>query len=149
MRPVSNTLPADSLIRSRYGNDTAIKKSTVRSGGVIPVSNILARYNSGTGRRILLVAHYDTRPWADNDPNAANHSTPVPGANDGASGVGVLPELARLMSERNTAAGVDLLFVDAEDSGNDGDENSWCLGTGVAARQAIQRHGAAGLCNIA
>ena len=116
-----------------YGADTVmIQQSKVDSpsGGVIPVSNILARYNPGTGRRILLVAHYDTRPWADNDPNAANHSTPVPGANDDASGVGsVLLELARLMSERNTAAGVDLLFVDAEDSGNDGDENSWCLGT--------------------
>lgn len=115
-----------------YGADTVmIQQSKVDSPsvGVIPVSNILARYNSGTGRRILLVAHYDTRPWADNDPNAANHSTPVPGANDGASGVGVLLELARLMGERNPAAGVDLLFVDAEDSGNDGDENSWCLGT--------------------
>ncbi len=115
-----------------YGADTVmIQRSKVDgpSGGVIPVSNILARYNSGTGRRILLVAHYDTRPWADNDPDAANHNKPVPGANDGASGVGVLLELARLMGEHNPAAGVDILMVDAEDSGNDGDENSWCLGT--------------------
>lgn len=115
-----------------YGADTVIvSRSTAdnRRGGTVPVANILARYNSGAARRVLLLAHYDTRPWADNDPDEANRDKPVPGANDGASGVGVLLELARQMGAKNPAVGVDLLMVDAEDGGNDGDETSWCIGT--------------------
>ena len=88
---------------------------------------------SARGCRVLLLAHYDTRPWADQDPVEANRRRPVPGANDGASGVAGLLEMARLMAQKTPGVGVDLLFVDAEDSGNSGDtsvdEESWCLGT--------------------
>ena len=108
-----------------------VQQATVDNhrGGSVDVKNILARYNMGTPHRVLLLAHYDTRPWADNDPDAANHTQPVPGANDGASGVGVLLELARLMSEQSPSTGVDILFVDAEDAGDDNNEESWCVGT--------------------
>lgn len=115
-----------------FGADTVImhKATTVNSKGeTIPVTNIMARYNIDEPHRVLLLAHWDSRPWADNDPDPANHNRPVPGANDGASGTGILLELARLFGNERPAAGVDLLFVDGEDSGTEAHNDSWCLGT--------------------
>ena len=93
----------------------------------------MARYNPTAQRRVMLVAHWDTRPWADNDPDEANHSKPVLGANDGASGVGILLETARQFNIRRPDVGVDILLVDAEDYGKsdsfNGNADSWCLGT--------------------
>lgn len=94
-----------------------------------PMVNILGRFNSSAARRILLLSHWDSRPWADNDPNPANHSKPIDGANDGASGVGVLLEVARIIGKHSPHVGVDILFVDAEDAGNEGDDDSWARGT--------------------
>ena len=74
------------------------------------------------------MAHWDSRPWADNDPDEANHTKPVMGANDGASGVGVLLEVARQLSINRPEIGVDILLVDAEDSGTSDNEESWGLG---------------------
>lgn len=120
----------------RYGADTVITQQTtveVWDGSTHDAANILGRFNTGATRRVLLVAHYDTRPWADHDPDEANRAKPVAGANDGASGVAGLLEMARLMSLKTPAVGVDLLFVDAEDSGTpdeySADEDTWCLGT--------------------
>ena len=79
-----------------------------------PIKNIFA-HRSNQQPDILLVAHYDSRLLADNDPDPANHTQPVPGANDGASGVAVLLELARVLPERTIPVG--LVFVDAEDNG--------------------------------
>ena len=118
-----------------WGADTvSIQKGTMISGhgNKVPVENIFARFNSSATRRVLLVAHYDTRPWADNDSDESNRQKPVPGANDGASGVAVLLEIARQIGSSDTGTGVDFLFTDAEDmgiSGDDGAEESWCLGT--------------------
>lgn len=89
--------------------------------------NIFARLNPATDERLLLLAHWDSRPWADADPDPAKRSMPVPGANDGASGVGVLLEIARQL--RGSDAGVDILLVDAEDWGSHNDDDSWALGT--------------------
>ncbi len=80
-----------------------------------PISNIIARRGSGTDW-VILGAHYDTRFIADQDPVAANQTLPVPGANDGASGVAVLLELARVMP-RTPGTQVWLVFFDAEDQG--------------------------------
>lgn len=91
--------------------------------------NIICSINPDSTRRVLLMAHWDSRPWADADPDVANHTKPVPGANDGASGVGVLLELARLFSAEHPLVGVDILLVDMEDMGTDGDDMSWGLGT--------------------
>jgi len=77
--------------------------------------NILAM-RTGSEPAIILGAHYDSRIYADNDPSPANHNEPVPGANDGASGVAVLLELARSLPRENTP--VALLFIDLEDNGN-------------------------------
>ena len=92
--------------------------------------NILASFNPRLSRRILLGAHYDTRPWADKDKNPDVHNKPIPGANDGASGVAVLLEIAKIISQKEPEEiGVDLVFFDLEDSGNYDDDKSWCKGS--------------------
>jgi len=96
--------------------------------------NIIGSFNPESTNRILLFAHWDSRPWADNDPNPANHKTPVMAANDGASGVGVLLEMARQFSVQKPNVGVDIIFFDAEDYGAPQDytgnsEDAWCLGS--------------------
>lgn len=120
----------------RYGADTVIvQRATVggpREGERTPVVNIMGRYNPEAASRVLIVAHWDTRPWADAETDEALHSRPIAGANDGASGVGVIMEIARQLSLKRAATGVDLLLVDAEDSGLSGVEDSeetWCLGS--------------------
>ena len=79
-----------------------------------PVQNVIA-YRGDTRPQIILGAHYDTRMFADNDPDPAKQLEPVPGANDGASGVAVLLELARVLPA--DSAPVWLVFFDAEDNG--------------------------------
>lgn len=62
-------------------------------------------------------AHWDTRPYADNDPQQKNHRLPIDGANDGASGVAVLLETARQIHARSPRIGIDIIFFDVEDYG--------------------------------
>lgn len=107
----------------RHGADSVIVQ---RFPGVV---NIMGRYNPDARQRILLAAHWDTRPWADAEDDSSLHSKPIDGANDGASGVGVLLEIARQLGSVRPESGVDILFVDAEDSGDSGDDTSWCVGT--------------------
>lgn len=103
------------------------------NGDKLPYRNILARYDSQSDKRVLLLAHWDSRPWADQEPNVDDRLKPVPGANDGASGAGVLLEIARQLQKKRPGVGVDLLLVDVEDYGRaDGwgtNEETWCLGT--------------------
>ena len=87
----------------------------------------------------MLFAHWDSRPWSDHDPDPANYNTPVLGANDGASGVGVLLEIARQLGQTAPEVGVDIIFFDAEDYGapetfTGNSEDSWCLGSQYWAR---------------
>jgi glutaminyl-peptide cyclotransferase len=108
--------------------------------------NIIASFNPGAQKRILLAAHWDSRPYADFDPVEANRRSPIDGANDGASGVGVLIELARMFKANplNTSLGVDIILFDLEDYGphNDertfGDEDYWALGSQHWARNMHQ-----------
>lgn len=102
---------------------------TTFDGKKLNIKNLIGISNPSSKTRILLLAHWDCRPWADNDPDESKHKEPVMGANDGASGVAVLLELARLMKEKKPSIGVDILLVDAEDWGTDGDDDSWALGT--------------------
>lgn len=101
----------------------------------LPMQNIIASYKPESKKRILLCAHWDCRPWADNDSDPANHHTPVDGANDGASGVGVLLEIARnIAGKEGPALGVDIILFDVEDYGvpafrEDLQEDTWCLGS--------------------
>lgn len=115
----------------RHGGKVIEQKADLKAfdGTVLKSKNIFAQFNPENKDRILLLAHWDSRPWADKDPDASNHKKAVPGANDGASGTGVLLEIARQISVEGTDKGIDILFVDAEDWGTDGDEDSWALGT--------------------
>ncbi len=112
--------------------DTVIMQTgnvTTATAGTIGIKNIIGIINPEASQRLLLLAHWDSRPWADNDPNPNNHTKPVMGANDGASGVGVLLQLAQQLKDDKTALGVDILLVDAEDMGENDNEQSWGLGT--------------------
>lgn len=112
--------------------DTVILQTgTVQTAteGSLGIKNIIGVINPDASQRLLLLAHWDTRPWADNDPDAANHRKPVMGANDGASGVGVLLQLAKQLKQDSTTLGIDIVLVDAEDMGVDDNEESWGLGT--------------------
>ena len=112
--------------------DTVILQTgTVQTAksGAMGIKNIIGIINPDASQRLLLLAHWDTRPWADNDPDPANHNKPVMGANDGASGVGVLLQLARQLKTDKTELGVDILLVDVEDMGENDNEESWGLGT--------------------
>ena len=102
---------------------------TTFDGKTLNIKNFIGVTNPSNDDRILLLAHWDCRPWADNDPDPSKHKEPVMGANDAASGVAVLLELARLMKEKKPTVGVDILLVDAEDWGQNDDEDSWALGT--------------------
>lgn len=86
-------------------------------GTLLKARNIIGSFKPESKKRIALFAHWDTRPWADNDPNEKNHHTPILGANDGASGVGVLLEIARLINQQQPELGIDIIFLDAEDYG--------------------------------
>ncbi len=111
------------------GADTVMIQTATLDDGT-PMRNIFGRFDAGNKRRILLLAHYDTRPWADEDPDPANRTRPIDGANDGASGVAVLLETARLIgSGEAPRCGVDILLVDVEDSGNSGEDDSWARGS--------------------
>lgn len=100
--------------------------------------NIIATTNPKATDRIMICTHWDSRPWADNDPDSKNHHTPVLAANDGASGVGVMIEIARVLKAQVPTVGVDFVCFDAEDAGvPDWDEENyagdteatWCLGS--------------------
>jgi glutaminyl-peptide cyclotransferase len=99
---------------------------TGHDGKSLKFKNIIAQHNPNYGTRILVTAHWDTRPWADEDTERKNQ--PILGANDGGSGVGVIMELARIIAEKNPKVGVDFILWDAEDYGMPGVENSYCLG---------------------
>lgn len=89
-----------------------------RDGQTLQLRNIGARFGPATGPRLLYIAHWDTRPLAEKDADATRRAMPIPGANDGAAAVGMLLEVARQLSLRAPAIGVDLVFVDGEDWGD-------------------------------
>lgn len=111
-------------------------------GKLLIVRNIIATYNPAAEERIVLAAHWDSRPWADEDPDSAKHHQPVMAANDGASGVAVLMEVARHLAELKPAVGIDFVCFDAEDYGapywgkGDDEGKDWCLGSQHWATQA-------------
>ena len=113
-----------------FGADVTEQTATLTAfdGTRLPMRNIFASINPDADRRILLLAHWDSRPWADHDPDPAKRANPVDGANDGASGTGVLLELARNLSSASGDTGIDILLCDAEDWGEESNDESWALG---------------------
>ena len=111
-------------------------KSRAFNGKILDGINIIASIKPEEKRRVLLCSHWDSRPFADHDPDPKNHNTPIDGANDGASGVGILMEIARQMSKSNPTIGIDILLLDLEDYGQHADETpianselTWGLGS--------------------
>lgn len=130
----------------QFGTEVTTQKADLKGwdGTTLRSTNIIARYNPDATRRILLCAHWDSRPWADNDPDSTKWKTPVIAANDGASGVGVMLEIARLLQADTTLViGVDFVCFDAEDygtpqwaeSGNADNSDTWALGAQYWAKQ--------------
>ena len=100
------------------------------------MTNLIAAFNATESSRIFLAAHWDTRPMADRDPNPNNRKTPILGANDGASGVAVLLEIARNLAANSPDIGVDIILFDGEDFGDAGDLDNYFLGSRVFAENA-------------
>ena len=119
-----------------FGMEVIAQKAVLKGydGTSLNSTNIIASYRPDLTDRVLLCAHWDSRPWADNDPDEANWKTPVMAANDGASGVAVMLEIARLLSKDTLQLGVDFICFDAEDWGvpqwneDNFDSDSWALG---------------------
>jgi hypothetical protein len=113
------------------GAEASIQEAKVqRADGVsLRMMNIIGAFQPEQKRRILLSAHWDSRHVSDADENVENARKAVPAANDGASGVAVLLEIARLFQANPPPLGVDIIFWDVEDQGSSSDNESWCLGS--------------------
>lgn len=106
----------------------------VFAGQDAEMTNVMASFLPKNPKRILLCAHWDCRPHADRDPDSTKWSQPVPGANDGASGVAVLLEIARVLKTAKPPVGVDIVFFDGEDGGDYKQDDTWLLGSRHFAR---------------
>jgi len=115
-----------------------VERQELRINGKKVINLIATR---GLGTYILIGAHYDTRILADHDPEPSLRDDPVPGANDGASGVAVLMELARTLPENHPVA-IKLVFFDAEDNGGI-DDWDWILGSRAFVRELVDKPSAA------
>jgi len=105
------------------------------NGEMFSIRNIIGSFQPEKEKRIMLFAHWDTRPFADRETDPQKQRQPIAGADDGASGVGVLLEIARQLQQKPAAVGVDLFFFDLEDWGHPEFEASsvsgdwWCVGS--------------------
>lgn len=120
----------------QYGCKVTTQKATLNGYDGTPLrsTNIITSYNPKATTRIMFCAHWDCRPWADNDPDSTNWHKPIIAANDAASGVGVMIELARILKGSGLELGVDFICFDAEDYGTpqwfEGEDpgDTWALG---------------------
>lgn len=137
---------------TRFGAEVTIQEGSLPNYAdeQQPIRNIIARFGAashteGSRGATMLCAHWDCRPWCDQELDPALWQTPVLGANDGASGVGVLLEVARQLSLLDSVPSVEIVFFDAEDMGTpefyDGPHrpNSWCLGSQLYATELSAR----------
>ncbi len=127
----------------RHGATVSIQQGQMPNyaGNPQPIYNIIGSFNPEKKNRILLCAHWDSRPWADEEEDYDLRRSPILGANDGASGVGVLLEIARQLNLTQTTKGIDIVFFDAEDMGTPSfytgkeREHTWCLGSQLWAKE--------------
>lgn len=127
----------------KYGCKITLQKTNLKAYNNTPLKacNIIASYKPERKKRIIIAAHWDTRPWADNDPDSTNWRTPIIAANDAASGVAVMIEIARLLQKGNDPEiGIDFVCFDAEDYGtpqwdhNKYENEGWALGANFFAQ---------------
>lgn len=138
------------IMFEKYGCEVTVQDAQVTTwdGTVLPCHNVIARLNPKAHDHVMICTHFDSRPWADNDPDEKNHHTPVLAANDAASGVAMMLEMARVMKAQPLKSyGIDFVCFDAEDMGtpqwsdkaDDPDsEKTWCLGSKVWADKAVE-----------
>ena len=120
------------------GADVIVQEAQVRAfdNSLLNAKNIIAQYKPEIKDRVLLFAHWDSRPFADHCEMPERRNEPILGANDGGSGVGVLLEIARQLQQHPLSYGVDIILFDAEDYGTpdhievqEHKEDTWCLGS--------------------
>lgn len=138
---------------TQYGYQIELQMADLKGydGTILKSTNIIAHHPSSIipqpSTRILICAHWDSRPWADNDPDESNWRKPVMAANDGASGVAVMLELARLLQHNDSARmAVDFICFDAEDWGvpqweESVDGDTWALGAQYWAASSLPQQG--------
>ena len=126
-----NTLAFLSSKLGEYADEVSLQNFEYPGydGEKLKLTNIIGKFNPEKENRILLCAHWDTRPWADEETEPSLRNIPISGANDGASGVAVLLEIARIISENKLLHGVDIIFFDGEDYGKADDLLNFCLGS--------------------
>ncbi|MEO9885654.1 MAG: M28 family peptidase [Balneola sp.] len=119
----------ESKLKEYAGSNSVFSQEFTEEGygETLEMANIIAAFNTSSADRIMLSAHWDTRPRADQDTSRTGEY--IAGADDGASGVGVLIELARIFSENPPPIGVDIVLFDGEDYGTQGDLKKYFLGS--------------------
>jgi len=122
LRRTAESVRLQQFMESGYGGEQLV------------LTNVIASFRPSLKQRILLCAHWDTRPRGERDPDPAKRQKPIPGANDGASGVAVLLEIAGQLKLHPPAVGVDIVLFDGEDYGNEGDLPRYLLGSQYFAR---------------
>jgi Iap family predicted aminopeptidase len=103
--------------------------STLPDGKRVQLTNLIASFNGRSTNQLFISAHWDTRLWADQDPDKNNRNRPISGANDGASGVAVILEIARQLKRVPPGVGVELILFDGEDMGKTGRPESFSAGS--------------------
>jgi len=122
---------------TQYGAQVLQQRADIThyNGRNLPVRNIIGSYHPEKEKRVLLFAHWDSRPYADEESDEERQRQPIAGADDGASGVGVLLEIARQLQQQPVNVGVDIIFFDLEDWGQPSFDTQfvegdwWCLGS--------------------
>jgi len=122
---LQNTLSgfADTVLLQSFVLDDLVNEKSY------DLTNIIARFKVGAPQQLLIGAHWDTRPWADEDPDTEKRNNPIIGANDGASGVAVILELARILNASPPPIGITLVLFDGEDMGRSGTPKSYAQGS--------------------
>ncbi|MBT4318833.1 MAG: M28 family peptidase [Candidatus Marinimicrobia bacterium] len=123
LNPLADTLFTQSYI-----------ETMPRTGEKVDMNNVIARFNTSASKQIMISAHWDTRPWGDRGSSIMEKNQPILGANDGASGVAVLLELAKILKENPPKIGVSLVLFDAEDYGSSGNSWTYCKGSQYFAK---------------
>ena len=130
----AHTACGDYLVQhfKKYTERVTEQKANVKNwdGKILQIRNIIASVNPTPKKRVVIASHWDSRPYADQDPLPENHNKPVPAADDGASGVAVMMELARIFYAEKPEVGIDFVCFDAEDLGkSEHGSESYCLGS--------------------
>ena len=128
LKSYTNLVKEENFSFSAEGRNDSLKRKEFNS------INIIASFYPEEAKRVLLCAHWDSRPFADQEKDSSLHSQAILGANDGASGVAVLLEIASIISKKKPKWGVDIVLFDAEDYGSKERGVDYCLGSKYFAK---------------